>query len=511
MLHFAAKFYRYSICEILIDGIQLDPNKLSKSLRTPLISLVKSEAYKIVGKEEIMAKKLVKCFDLLISKGANCNMRDENQMTTLHYSVTQQNQKAFELLTKLKTLELAAKDSNGLTALEYACKSGYDESIRQLVDMTDPIELVEGKAGVSLPIHYLTRQPVEKDLLFIQMLDRVKTYSDNVLETLLLYKVDENNHTILELAMDNSHTKIVEAIIRDYYTDYDKPDANGDLPIHHAADNGSLAIFDIFSKYKAIRYASNAKNYNPLHVAAEKNRFDFIKKFLKEEWNYITDLDDSGVDIVPCIKQVNKNGHTPLFVALFNDNIKSVEYLAADENCDSTTQDPDGDTIFHVCAQYNNVESLRFLLKNSHYINTMFIRNKKQQTPLHIAATNGSIDIMKMIIDKFYDGTLDAKEAYLVSKDQDGRNCFHLACEHGFYNIVEYLIKDLKLTFLIELVDSKGNTPLHYSAMNGHQSITELLLVYEPNVKIRNVENSTALELSCRRGFFDTSKMIINR
>ncbi len=512
MLHFASKFYRYKICEILIDGVQFDSNKPSKSLRTPLMSLVRSEAYKIVGKESLMQNKLVKCFDLLISKGANCNLRDENQMTALHYAVNQQNLKAFELLASLNTLELSARDSKGLTALEYACKNGYDEFIKLLIEMTEPIQLVENKKDISLPIHYLTRQPVEKESLFIQMIDKIKNYSNSVLDTLLRYKVDENNHTILELAMDNSHTKIVEAIIKNYYTDYDRPDINGDLPIHHAADNGSLAIFDIFIKYKAVRYEPNTKaNSNPLHLAAEKNRFEFIKRFLKEERNYITDLDDSGVEILPCIKQVNKNGHTPLFVALFQDNVKSVEYLAADENCDSGAQDPDGDSIFHVCAQYNNVESLRFLLKNPQFSNTIFIKNKKLQTPLHIAATNGSIDIMKMIIAKFYDGTFDAKEAYLVTKDDLGRTCLHLACELGYFNIVEYLIRDLKLMFLTELMDSKGNTPLHYSAMNGHQSITELLLVYEPNVNLRNAEGSTALELSCRKGFFDISKMIINR
>ena len=98
-----------------------------------------------------------------------------------------------------------------------------------------------------------------------------------------------------------------------------------------------------------------------------------------------------------------------------------------------------------------------------------------------------------------------------MAKDDEGRSCFHLACEKGNFNIVEYLLRDLKLTFLAELVDNKGNTPLHYAAMNGHASISELLLLYEPNVHVRNDDNSTALELSCRRGFFDISKMIINR
>ena len=69
----------------------------------------------------------------------------------------------------------------------------------------------------------------------------------------------------------------------------------------------------------------------------------------------------------------------------------------------------------------------------------------------------------------------------------------------------------MKLTFLIELVDDYGNSPLHYVAMYGHLSIAEILLMYEPDLSDRNNDGSTPLELSCRKGFFDISKLIINR
>ena len=61
-----------------------------------------------------------------------------------------------------------------MTALEYACKNGYDEAIGILVGKTDPMQLVEAKEHVSLPVHYLLRQKLEREKLFIQMMDRVK-------------------------------------------------------------------------------------------------------------------------------------------------------------------------------------------------------------------------------------------------------------------------------------------------------------------------------------------------
>ena len=105
---------------------------------------------------------------------------------------------------------------------------------------------------------------------------------------------------------------------------------------------------------------------------------------------------------------------------------------------------------------------------------------------------------------------MDSKEVYLMSKDKQGRTCLNLACFSGFFNIVEYLIKDLKLTFLLEIADDEGNAPLHLASMNGHLSVVSILLSFDINVQTKNNEGITALELSCRKGFFEISKLLIN-
>lgn len=193
------------------------------------------------------------------------------------------------------------------------------------------------------------------------------------------------------------------------------------------------------------------------------------------------------------------------------DNTKSVEILSNDSNVDYEAQDNDGNTVFHICAQYGNVESVRLLLKNKSFLPTLFIKNKLQQTALHIAGDNGGIDSMKMIIEKFYDGSLDAKESFLMDKDHLGRTCFNNACIGGYFNIAEYMMKDLKLVFLADLPDNELNLPLHHAANNGHVSIVELLVLYNVNnVGAKNADNVTSLELSCRRNFFEISKVLIN-
>lgn len=213
----------------------------------------------------------------------------------------------------------------------------------------------------------------------------------------------------------------------------------------------------------------------------------------------------------PCIQCLDSNGYTPLFSALLLDHVQSVEVLSNDPDIDHDFQDKIGNSAFHICAEYNNTESLSLMIKNPEFIDNIFMVNKEKETPLHVAARNGNIEVLKIFLGKFYDGTLDGRESYLMAKDKNGRTAFHLAAIAGFHNIVYYLLKDLKLSFLTELGDNSDNTAMHFAAMNGKLSVIEVLLDFEPDLEARNNENATALEISCRKRYFDISKVLIHR
>lgn len=140
----------------------------------------------------------------------------------------------------------------------------------------------------------------------------------------------------------------------------------------------------------------------------------------------------------------------------------------------------------------------------------LFIRNNKDETPMHTAASFGNIDVIKMVISKLNDG-LSSIETYLISKNKEGKTCFHIACEKGFFNIVEYFLRDLKIYYFMDQTDSHYNTPLILAAVNGNLSIVEILLEYGADLNAKNRQGSTALELSCRKGFFEISKVLISR
>ena len=93
----------------------------------------------------------------------------------------------------------------------------------------------------------------------------------------------------------------------------------------------------------------------------------------------------------------------------------------------------------------------------------------------------------------------------------EGKTCFHWACINGFSNIIEYLVKDLKLLFLLEATDNDNNTPLHLAAMFNHLSVVEILITQEVNLSCLNYSNETALLISTKRGYFDIARVLLNK
>lgn len=67
-------------------------------------------------------------------------------------------------------------------------------------------------------------------------------------------------------------------------------------------------------------------------------------------------------EYIPSVKCYNRSGYTPLFVALIAGNIKCVEAILTAEHLDLEAKDAKGNSIYHICAEYNSLESMRVLL-----------------------------------------------------------------------------------------------------------------------------------------------------
>ncbi len=363
-------------------------------------------------------------------------------------------------------------------------------------------------------LHLICKTKTESITTVKRLLDKVKKESLIDLNN-LLNTVDSDRQTILNMCIDKNHLKIVDILLKDFFSNLKHEyDRNGNLPIHLAARNGSIELFNVLVKNDAISFKTNLNGDNPLHIAAENNKFNFIREFLAYERAYVEKNSLKGVH-QPTALDLNREKYTPLFLAIIGGHTKCVEQFVALDYIKLDYHDKNGNTLFHTCAEFNNQESLRIILrkKDPRIFKVLYMKNKNNETVLHTASKYENLEIIKLILNKAYDGFMPI-ETFLKTRNKDGQIFFHIVCIKGYFNIVEYFLKDLKMKYLLEIVDKDLNSPLHLASANNHLSIVNLILdisVGSIDFGVKNKNGHTALELSCRKGFFEISKTLINR
>ena len=70
-------------------------------------------------------------------------------------------------------------------------------------------------------------------------------------------------------------------------------------------------------------------------------------------------------------------------------------------------------TIFHIAAKYNSLESLEHLLGKNIFLQELLKRDYKGNTPLHSAFISGSLDILNFYLTR-------CTEKFLFFKNDDG-------------------------------------------------------------------------------------------
>jgi ankyrin repeat protein len=263
-------------------------------------------------------------------------------------------------------------------------------------------------------------------------------------------------------------------------------------------------------------FAINNFQDNALNLAAFSNKADFITHFLKYEKEYIAtnfSNDDERKRFKNSLNVENNKKKTPLLTAIEAGNHKAVEAIISTGEFDLNATDEFGNTIYHLCAQYSNLDSLRYLLsrKKREYIQPLFNTNNFKDTVIHVACKYNNLDALKQVVNKIRDNSSSMElKNILLAKDEDEKNCFHIACERGYLNIVEYLLNDLKASYFVEELDGDSNTPLHLATINNNLEIGNFLINNtEASINAKNKKDKTALEISCRNQNYELSKNIL--
>ncbi|KAK7690952.1 hypothetical protein QCA50_006055 [Cerrena zonata] len=118
----------------------------------------------------------------------------------------------------------------------------------------------------------------------------------------------------------------------------------------------------------------------------------------------------------------------------------------------------------------------------------------------HTAALNRQVGLVRSLV------TQDPKLANLV--DSDGRTILHWAASSGSVDIVRFLIDQNVDT---NPADYSGWTPLHIAVSAGHEDVVRELLGAGADVKKANDKGITALHYAASKSRVDIGKLLVAR
>ncbi|RSL74131.1 hypothetical protein CEP53_000453 [Fusarium sp. AF-6] len=128
------------------------------------------------------------------------------------------------------------------------------------------------------------------------------------------------------------------------------------------------------------------------------------------------------------------------------------------------------------------------------------------EKPLHLAAMEGRVDAVSLILTKLEEvGSLAGEKN---ARDKKGQTALHKAAENNMAEVVEKL---LRANVDVDLSDKNGRTPLHLAAAKGHSDVMTLLLNAHASAVAQDVQMKTPLHLACVEGHLRATDVLLQR
>lgn len=372
---------------------------------------------------------------------SSLNSIDENGQTPLHVAVINRNKGAV-----LKLLEMGADpyiyDYYGNLPLNYT----QDKIIRSFFRTKGIPE------PATTPLHEAVQAG---DIVTTQ-----KILSD---PSTLINAIDVNGYTPLHWACMFGHTEIVKLLIRSR-ANLNALDQSGYPPIDYTES------FPTIRRLLLQNHAQNIDEFihhdlckTALHDAVKQTNLTQLKRLLKQ---------DSSI-----INQTDRQGRSPLFFAVYLNDMKSVEALIK-AGADINLANRQGNTPLVQAIQDSNEPMVRYLIEAGADINFC---DEEWNTALHKACLANNELMVQILIEAGADLNLTNKL---------GNTPLVLAIQDGNEPMVRIL---LQAGADINLSNFDGVNPLHQAILMDNEPMVRLLMKYKPETNIGIQSNAVEL------------------
>lgn len=507
-LHIAAEMGNLEIVKLLIErgkqkGINI--NAVNSQEQTPLYLAVLNERIEVVG-------------FLLQQPEINGNYaRRSDGITPLHMAVHKRNIIIIRLFAEKKNIDFNLRSKIGQTPFYVAIIENSIDIVRYLITLESRVDPNLYPAGGIHPLHISVHNECAEIIKLLAKASKfdstiydlsgdtplhraIKTNKPVAIKILIeecpyvaLHMCSKENITPLHLAVIMGNKEAVALIFARTKKDVSF-DVNvtmpefGDTPLHIATEKGYIELVELFLGHKDIDINARLKNDDatPLHLAAQNGFTDIVRLFLAHK-----DID---------INVRLKDRRTPLHLAARNGHAKTVQLLLTQgksRKIDLNAINIQEETPLFLAAYYGHEEVVRLFLDEPTVNPCCY--NITKTTPLHWAAKHGYLNIIKLFANKVGVNILDSK----------GATPLCLATEAGKTDIVKFL---LTLSPKINLNSRfyNGMAVLHIAVYNGHRELVELFLQEEDiDINACLADGTTPFHIAAQEGYKEIIELLL--
>ncbi|XP_062595086.1 putative ankyrin repeat protein RF_0381 [Saccostrea cucullata] len=395
------------------------------------------------------------------------NVSDDNGYNVLHYTALGGNVNLFKYLLS-KGLDVNGTTNTGETVVHFCCAGGSEEMCRYLVNMYPSLIFVVNNEGYTA-LHSACCGGSLKIVSFL--INRGINFN----------ALSNDGESILHAACFCGEFEICQYLVDNYPHLLDVKDKSSNTVLHDAASGGNVQIVKLLIEKKMNINSLQGDGKTILHQCCRLGEMEMCE-YLVNHFPELLEIRDN-------------RGWTVLHSACRGGSVEIVSLLI-EKGMDFNALSKDGETILHRACLKGKFEVCEYLVEN--YPHLLDVKDKFSNSVLHDAAWGGSVQIVKLLIEKKMD---------INALQGGGETILHLCCRSGKMEVCEYLIK--LFSGLLEIRDNDGWTAIHSACSGGSVEIVSFLMEKGMDIKTLSNNGKSILHRACLCGKFEVCEYLV--